>query len=69
MPARDEAELIAASHENFVGSYRKLVEHCSGSEVRESGSVFTFATGLPLSLFNGCIVTGPTALDEVAAAL
>ena len=69
MPARDEAELIAAAHENFVGSYRKLVEHCAGSEVREAGSVFTFVSGLPLSLFNGCIVTGPAEADEVAAAL
>jgi GNAT superfamily N-acetyltransferase len=69
VPARDEAELIAAAHENFVGSYRKLVEHCPGSEVREAGSVFTFVSGLPLSLFNGCVVTGPAEADEVAAAL
>ena len=38
-------------------------------EVRESGSVFTFVSGLPLSLFNGCIVTGPAETDEVASAL
>jgi GNAT superfamily N-acetyltransferase len=69
VPARDDAELIAASHENFIGSYRKLVEHCARGEVRESGSVFTFASGLPLSLFNGCIVTGPAEPGEVAAAL
>ena len=69
MPARDEAELIAASHENFVGSYRKLVEHCPGGDVFETGSVFTFVTGLPVSLFNGCIVTGPAEAGEVAAAL
>jgi GNAT superfamily N-acetyltransferase len=66
---RDEDELVAAAHENFIGSYRKLVEHSPGGEVREAGSVFAFVTGLPLSLFNGCLVTGPAEASEVAAAL
>jgi GNAT superfamily N-acetyltransferase len=66
---RDEGALVAAAHENFIGSYRKLVEHSPEGEVREAGSVFAFVTGLSLSLFNGCIVTGPAEASEVAAAL
>jgi GNAT superfamily N-acetyltransferase len=62
-------DLVAASHENFAGCYRKLAEHCAGGDVREADSVFAFATGLPLALFNGCIVTGPARPDEVVPAL
>ena len=60
---------VAAAHESFVGCYRKLAEHCPGGEVREAGSVFAFATGLPIALFNGCLVTGPAPAEEVAQAL
>ena len=69
MASRTEAELVAASHENFVGSFLKLTEHCPGGEVWEAGSVFAFVTGLPLSMFNGCLVTGPAQADDVARAL
>ena len=37
--------------------------------MHESGPVFAFVSGLPVALFNGCIVTGPSEADEVAAAL
>jgi ribosomal protein S18 acetylase RimI-like enzyme len=38
----------------------KLVEHCTGSEARRIGGVFAFVTGLPSSLFNGCVVVEPS---------
>jgi GNAT superfamily N-acetyltransferase len=51
----DEA-LVAAANENFVASYRKLAEHVPGGEIRQVGGVFAFVTGVPISLFNGCVV-------------
>ena len=64
-----ESELAAAADENFVASFRKLVEHCPGAEMRDVGGVFAFVTGLQLALFNGCVVTGPATPADLGAAL
>jgi GNAT superfamily N-acetyltransferase len=65
---RTDSELMAAANENFVASYRKLVEHCPDGDIHEAGGVFAFVTGIPMPLFNGCIVVAPatsTQLEEV----
>ena len=62
-------ELVDAANLSLVGSYRTLVGHCPRGEIREVHGVFTFATGLPLSLFNGCVVVGPTSPSAFEAAL
>ena len=62
-------ELVDAANLSLVGSYRTLVGHCPGGEIREVDGVFAFATGLPLSVFNGCIAVGPTSASEFEAAL
>ena len=64
-----QPELVAAADQNFVASFRKLVEHSPGGAIRESGDTFAFVTGLPISLFNGVVVTEPTTPAELAAAL
>ena len=66
---RSESQLVAAADENFVASFRKLVEHCPEGEISEFGGVFAFVTGLQLSLFNGCVVTGPATPAQLEAAL
>jgi GNAT superfamily N-acetyltransferase len=66
---KSESELVSAADENFIASFRKLAEHCAEGATRESGGVFAFATGLPLSLFNGTVVTQPTKPAELEAAL
>ncbi len=60
-----DRDLIKAADENFIGSYRKLVEHCPGAVQREFDGIFAFATGLPIGIFNGCIVAGPTATEDL----
>jgi ribosomal protein S18 acetylase RimI-like enzyme len=60
---------VAAANENFVASYLKLVEHCPGSEAREFGGVVAFVTGLPIALFNGCVVVGPATPGDLGDAL
>jgi hypothetical protein len=66
---KPESELVAAAHLSFIGSFAKLVEHSSNGELRSPSPVFTFVTGLPIPLFNGCVVTEPTAEAELDAAL
>jgi GNAT superfamily N-acetyltransferase len=66
---KTEAELAAVANLNFIGSYRKLVEHSSDGAIRERGGVFAFATGVPVALFNGCIVTEPVTPADLDAAL
>jgi len=61
--------LIEAADKNFIGSYRKLVEHSPGGEAREFGGVYAFVTDLPIGMFNGCIVSRPAAFEDVTAAL
>lgn len=64
-----DQRLIEAADKNFIGSYRKLVEHSPGGETREFREVFAFVTGLPIGMFNGCIVAGQAAARDVDAAL
>ena len=66
---KSDAELIAAAHLSYIGSFAKLAEHCANGEVRSPSPVFTFVTGLPISLFNGCVVVEPTTEAELDAAL
>ena len=66
---RSEPELVAAANQNYVGSYRKLVEHSANGEIREQNGVFAFVTGLPISLFNGCVVAAEATSAELDAAL
>jgi GNAT superfamily N-acetyltransferase len=66
---KTEAELAAAATLNFIGSYRKLVEYSRGGAIRERGGVFAFATGVPISLFNGCIVAEPATPADLDAGL
>jgi GNAT superfamily N-acetyltransferase len=58
-----------AAHRNFVGSYRLLVRHVDGAEEREFGTVFAFATGVPVGIFNGCIVAARPIEADLEAAL
>jgi GNAT superfamily N-acetyltransferase len=64
-----DAELVLAANENFVVSFCKLAEHVPGGEMREAGGVFAFVTGLPLALFNGCVVVERAAPDDLEDAL
>lgn len=58
-----------AAQRNFVGSYRLLVRHVHGAQVREFGSVFAFTTGVPVAIFNGCIVAVRPIVADLEAAL
>ena len=66
---KTEPELVAAANENFLASFRKVVEHSPEGEGRWFGSVFAFVTGLPISLFNGCVVVEAVDADELDVAL
>ena len=65
-PNRD---LVAAADRNLIGSFRKLAEHVGGGSVRERDGVFAFRTGVPIALFNGCVVHRPSSVQEVRDAL
>jgi GNAT superfamily N-acetyltransferase len=67
MPA--DVDLTKAADRNFLGSYRKLADHIPEGEIREFGDVFAFATGLPIGIFNGCIVTAPAPAEDVEVAV
>jgi GNAT superfamily N-acetyltransferase len=60
---------VGAANESFIACYRTLARHCAGGDVRERPGVFAFTSGVPVSLFNGLIVTEPAPAEEVAAAL
>lgn len=64
-------EPILAADRNLIGSYRKLAEHQPGGsgDVRAFGPVSAFRTGIPISLFNGALVTAPSLERDVDAAL
>jgi GNAT superfamily N-acetyltransferase len=66
---RSEPELVAAANESYLGSYRTLVRHSPAGEIREVGGVFAFRTGLPLSLFNGCVVVEKATAPQLETAL
>jgi len=64
----NDAELGAACDRNFIGSYLKLAEHTREGAVRQFGAITAFATGLPVSLMNGCLgVESATPADLEAA--
>ncbi len=58
-----------AEFRRWPASFRKLAQHVAHAETHEEGSVFSFTTGLPLSLFNGCVVTQEAQPGELAASL
>lgn len=60
--------LVRAANHSFVDSYRKLVTHTPGGAATEFGGVFAFASGLPLSLFNGCVLVRPATAKDLDAA-
>ena len=64
----DESQ-VAGAHRNFVASYQKLVEHNAEGAVLDVGGAFAFVTAIPRSLFNGCIVVGPTTSDQLERAI
>jgi GNAT superfamily N-acetyltransferase len=66
MDVRDE---VGVANESFVACYRTLAHHCVAGELRDRPGVFAFTSGVPVSLFNGLIVTAPAEVDEVGAAL
>ena len=66
---KTDEELVALAHASFRACFRKLAEHSPGGAVREQDGLFAFATGIPFSLFNGCILTEPVAAELVDEAL
>ena len=66
---RADSDLVRAADESFISSFRKLAEHVAQGETHEAGSVFSFITGLPLSGFNGCVVTQEASSAELATSL
>lgn len=64
-----ESEVAQAADRNFVGSYRKLVEHSASGAIREFGAVTAFTTGLPFGIFNGCIVVEPAGAADLDASI
>ena len=63
-------DLVRIADDSFIASFRKLAQHVSQGETHEEGSIFSFSTGLPLSGFNGCVVTqetSPAELDDCVA--
>ena len=63
-------DLVRIADESFIASFRKLAQHVSQGETHEEGSIFSFSTGVPLSFFNGCVVTqetSPAELDDCVA--
>ena len=66
---RSEERLVAAANQSYVGSYLKLVQNCVDGAVLDVDGVFAFATGLPLALFNGCVVVEPAPADQLDAAI
>lgn len=66
---RTDQDLVAAANRNYVASYRKLAEHCAGGETRDGNGPFAFVTGVPLALFNGCVVVEPVSPTALEAAI
>jgi GNAT superfamily N-acetyltransferase len=66
---RTDADPVEAAERNFIGSFRKLVEHAPASDWHEFGGVAAFSTHVPISIFNGCIVARPAPDDDVVSAL
>lgn len=66
---RGERELVELANENFVASFMKLAEHCRGGEHRCFRGAVAFVTGLPISLFNGCVVVEPARAEDLDSAI
>ena len=66
---RSQEELVALAHSSFRACFEKLAGHCAGGAVRSAPGVFSFVTGVRFSLFNGCVVTGPVAPEDVDEAI
>lgn len=66
MEARD---LVGLERESFVACYRALAEAAPEGMVRDEAGAFAFVTGLPLPMFNGCIVTDPDRASGIGSAL
>ena len=66
---RTDDELAAASNTSLVDSFRKLVRHVPGAATRDFAGIVAYATGLPLSLFNGIVVVEPAAERDLQAAI
>jgi GNAT superfamily N-acetyltransferase len=66
---KSDRELVAAADENFIASFRTLAEHVPDGDCREAPGLFAFATGLPMALFNGCVVTGSVDTDDLDSAI
>ncbi len=64
-----DSHLAAIADRNYVGAYRKLVEHIPAGSIRLFGAVTAFTTGLPIGIFNGCIVVEPANASDLAASL
>lgn len=62
---KPKPELVDVANENFLASFRKVVEHSPGGEIRSHGGPLAFVSGLPLSLFNGCVVVEPATSREL----
>ena len=67
--AMEWSRLQEAADANFLASFRKLVEHCPTGELREEGDVFAFVSGLPVGLFNGCVIVAPAGSADLEAAI
>lgn len=61
--------LQEAADENFLASFRTLVKHSPSGEVRTLGGAFAFTTGLPIGLFNGCVVVRPASMGDLDSAI
>ena len=62
-------ELVAAANENFLASFRKVVEHSPGGGVRADAGILAFVSRLPLSGFNGCVVVEPANPSDLDSAV
>jgi len=60
-------DLVRIADESFIASFRKLAQHVAEGQTHEEGSIFSFSTGLPLSGFNGCVVTREASSTELAS--
>jgi len=65
---KTESELVAAADLNFAGSYRKLAQYCPKGDIHFEGAVMAFVTGVPLSIFNGCLVLEHSTASDLLAA-
>lgn len=65
----EDVDPIAASHQNLIGSYRLLVDHVEAGACYEGHGVFAFATGVPHSMFNGCIALDAASEEAFGSAL